>query len=117
MIPNIQLWKIVRGFVRRLKTSRYNLPIDEKDIWWRRIGQATDLEGLFIPQSVYYSIEDIESHTLHELRDVGVYSDEEFEFIKKLDKVQLLDEEHWPQAIKEHIDDERKAIHEQQRKS
>lgn len=116
-IPHLQLWKIARSFVRRLNKGKCSLPFDEKDVCWLRIGDTADLLGIFIPQSVYYSIEDIECHTLHELRDAGVYTDDEFDFFRKLDRVQWVEEEAWARQIKEHIDDERKAIHEQQRKS
>jgi len=113
IIPRIQLWKIARSFVRRGGKFLY----DEKGVPQDRIGTKTNLTGLFTPITLYHAIEKYESMTLYELRDEGLYTDEEFDFIKQVDKVQVWDDDEWLEAIQEKIDDELKAIHEQQRKS
>ena len=65
-----------------------------------REGAETDLLGALIPQSLYYSIEDIESKTTYELRDMGVWTHEEHETIKTLDKIQAhYDEDEWEEII------------------
>ena len=65
-----------------------------------------DMIGLFIPVSAYYAIERIESMTTHELQDAGLFSEEELRFINEMDKVNILDEDQWVEAIERKIDDE-----------
>lgn len=104
-IPRIQLWKIARAFARRGGRFLY----DEKGVPQDRQGMETNLTGLYIPYTLYHATEKYESMTLYELRDDGVLSEAEFEFLKHVSDIQTLEDEEWAQAIEEKINDELKA--------
>ena len=73
-----------------------------------REGAETDLLGALIPQSLYYSIERIESMTTYELCAAGVWTREELEVIHSLDKIQAHydDEREWEGLILSLLEEE-----------
>lgn len=85
---------------------------DEKGVPQDRQGMMTNLTGLFVPYTLYHAIERYESMTLYEIRDEGVLSEVDFEFMKQVADIQTLEDEEWEDAIKEKINDELEADHE-----
>jgi len=105
MTPEMML-QIALGHVRR--GGRF-----VRDAYGRpayREGAETDLLGALIPQSLYYSIEGIESMTTYELCGAGVWTREELEVIKSLDRIQAHyeDEGEWEELIRSLLEEEGK---------
>ncbi|MHC4432491.1 MAG: hypothetical protein ACYTBS_11690 [Planctomycetota bacterium] len=61
--------------------------------------------GLFIPASTYFCREDIEQMTTYQMRDAGIFGEDEHDFIKEMDRVNILENEEWLNAIKEKINE------------
>ncbi len=67
-----------------------------------RIGPKTDLLGFLIPQSLYYSIPNIESMTTHELCDGRIWSRDELVVINKIDHIQAFNHENlWVKKLEQ----------------
>lgn len=66
---------------------------DDRGIPRLRIDFQTDLLGALIPQSLYYSIEKIESFTTYEICDGGIWTREELEVINQIDHIQAFNDE------------------------
>jgi len=65
-----------------------------------REGAETDLLGALIPLSLYYETEGVEGMTTYELRDAGVWTRDEHDTIKELDRIQAKYEEaEWEEQI------------------
>lgn len=64
--------------------------------------------GAFIPASLIFEV-DMNRLNIYEIRDAGFFTHEEFPFIKEMDKVNILEDSEWPDAIAEMIDDEHEA--------
>lgn len=62
--------------------------------------------GTFIPVSLIFA-EKMNRMNIYEIRDAGFFTHDEFPFIKEMDKVNILEDDEWVDAIQEKIDDER----------
>ena len=104
MLPRKELLKIALAHAKAGAKFLYHegIPVF-------RLGFQTDMIGLFIPASAYYATDKIESMTTYELRDVGLFNEEELSFINEMDKVNILDEDEWVEAIERKIHDECKT--------
>jgi len=101
MLPRIEMLKIARAHIESGAKYVYN----ERGIpAFCHEGQKC-LIGLFIPASTYHC-EDIESMNIYEMRDAGILNNEELEFLKEIDRVNVLDDDEWLGEIQEKIDDE-----------
>lgn len=102
-MPREMMLKIALEHVRlggRFIRDNYGRPV-------YREGAETDLLGALIPQSIYYSIENIEEMTTYELRGAGVWTSAEFDVIKKLDEIQAKHErDEWEDCILELLEEE-----------
>lgn len=71
-----------------------------------RIGYEVDLIGIFIPASAYYAFDKIESMTTYQMRDSGIFNDEEMRVLNEIDKVAILDDDEWINALEKKTKDE-----------
>jgi hypothetical protein len=60
--------------------------------------------GLFIPASLLFAT-DMDRMNIYEMRDAGFFTHDEFQFIKEMDEINVLESEEWLDAIQEKIDD------------
>ena len=70
-----------------------------------RIGYDTNLVGRFIPLSAYYSIDSIESMTTFEMRDAGIFNNDDLIFINEMAKISIFEDYEWLEIIKEKINE------------
>ena|SRR5690606_13917064 len=99
MIPKIELYKIALAHARSGATR----PMRGK-IHQIRSGYETCLIGRFVPASSYFSFEKIESMITYEMRDIGIFDEEEMRFLNELDKINILDDDQWIDALEETIE-------------
>lgn len=102
MLPRKELLQIALAHAKAGATFIRN----EKGIPVFRLGYQTEMIGLFIPASIYYATDRIESMTTYDLRDAGIFTQEEYEFIGEMDKINILDETRWVEALERKIDGE-----------
>lgn len=71
-----------------------------------RIGSKTDLLGAFIPLSIYYETDRIESMTTYDLCDGKILTREQLEIVNRLDHIQACHPEaKWARKIQELLDE------------
>ena len=71
-----------------------------------RIGSETDLLGVFIPLSIYYETDRIESMTTYDLCDGTILTREQLETVNRLDHIQACHpEREWARKIQELLDE------------
>lgn len=71
-----------------------------------RIGSKTDLLGVFIPLSIYYETDRVESMTTYDLCDRKILTREQLEIVNRLDHIQACHpEEAWAQKIQDLLDE------------
>lgn len=101
MIPRKELLKVALAHARAgAKFLR-----DDRGIPVFRLGRLkTDMIGRFIPVSSYYALEGIESMITYEIRDAGVFDDEELRFINEMNSVNILDDDQWVEALERKLD-------------
>jgi hypothetical protein len=105
MLPKVELLKIALAHARagaKFLRNKRGVPVSRLDF-------DTDLIGLFVPASVYYTTDRVECMTTYQMRDAGFFDDEEFSFVNEIDEINTLDEGDWVEELKGKIDDERKA--------
>jgi len=102
MLPKKELLLIALAHARSGAKFLY----DERGVPAFRLEMQTEMIGLFIPVSSYYATEKVESMTTYELRDAGVFSDEDLEFIHEMNEVNILDDDEWVEELERKIDDE-----------
>jgi len=100
MLPRTELLKIALAHARAGAKYLY----DERHIPVFRLGMETEMIGRFIPASSYYATEKVESMTTYELRDAGLFSDEELEFIHEMNEINILDDDEWVEALERKVD-------------
>ncbi len=105
MLPAKELFLIALAHAKSGATFLY----DKRGVPAFRLEMQTDMIGLFIPVSSYYATEKVESMTTYELRDAGIFNDEELEFVKEMDKVNILDDDKWVEELERNLDDECEA--------
>jgi len=106
MIPRIEMLKIALAHCERGAGFVY----DDRNVPALQFEGRKCMIGLFIPVSSYAAQADIESMCTYELRDAGLFDEDEYRFISEMDKVNILDDEEWLPKIREKIDDELETI-------
>lgn len=104
MLPRIELLKIALAHARAGAGYLYK---KKRAVY--RLGYQTEMIGLFIPASSYFATEDIDSMMTYDLRDAGIFNNEELAFIHEMDKINILDQEEWIEALERKIDHECKT--------
>lgn len=105
MIPKEELFEIALAHARLGARRPYRGAIPRL-----RLGYESCLIGVFIPASSYYSDAGIESKTTYQIRDARILSEEEMRFIHEIDKINILDDDEWIEALEEICDDECEAV-------
>ena len=105
MLPRKELLKIALAHARAGARFLY----DERGKSVIRLGYETNLIGLFIPASTYYATEKVESMLTYEMRRAGLICDNGLEFINGMDKINILDDKKWVEALERKINDECKT--------
>jgi hypothetical protein len=101
MTPQMMLEIALENVRRGAKFLR-----DDRGVPAFRVGQDTDLLGIFIPQSVYYSTPKIESMNTQEVYIDGIWTSDEVEIINRLDHIQAChDEAKWTEKIQELLEE------------
>ena len=73
---------------------------DDRGVPAYRVGPDTDLLGIFLPQSVYYSEPKIESMNTQDVYQLGIWTSDEVEVINRLDHIQACHpQEKWVKKI------------------
>lgn len=104
-IPESELLKIALAHAKSGAKFMY----DEDEIPIIRDGYKTDMIGLFVPVSSYYSTKKIEELTTFEMRDCGIFDDNDLRFIHVMDKVNIETDDIWVELIEEKINGECQA--------
>jgi hypothetical protein len=102
MIPRIELLKIAMAHAE----SGTGFVYDDRGIPVFFHEGRKCMIGAFIPASLIFAVE-MNRMNIYEIRDAGFFTHEEFPFIKEMDEVNILEDDEWPDAIAEMIDDER----------
>ena len=105
MLPRIELLKIALAHAKSGATFLRN----KQGCAVYRLGYKTELIGLFIPASSYYTTDGIESLITWQLLYAGLINKDEMEFINAMDKINMLDDALWVETIQRKIDDELKT--------
>ena len=101
MIPRIELLKIALAHAE----SGTGFVYDDRGIPVFFHEGRKCMIGVFIPVSLIFAVE-MNRMNIYEIPDAGFFTPEEFLFIKEMDNVNILEDDEWPDAIAEMIDDE-----------
>ncbi len=78
---------------------------DDRGVPAFRVGPKTDLLGIFIPHSIYWSTSKIESMNTYELCNGGIWTRDELEIVNRIDHVQVHEEEEWVGMLQELLEE------------
>jgi hypothetical protein len=102
MIPRIELLKIAMAHAE----SGTGFVYDDRGIPVFFHEGRKCMIGVFIPASLIFAVK-MNRMNIYEIRDAGFFTPEEFLFVNEMDDVNILEDDEWPDAIAEMIDDER----------